>query len=131
MGRNPAYLQVYNKIKGLIQDGTYPASTFLPPESDLEEMFRVSRTTVRRAIKMLSDDGIITVRQGSGTIVNGNRTTQNFNRVNSITESLKRKGYNYSTTYIKEINFVSVIESITFSFFQKSFNYFLNYFHNE
>lgn len=97
MGQNPAYLQVYNKIKGLIQDGTYPASTFLPPESELEELFRVSRTTVRKAIKMLSDDGIVTVRQGSGTIVNGNRTTQNFNRVNSITESLKRKGYKVTT----------------------------------
>ena len=90
-------MQVYNKIKGLIQDGTYPASTFLPPESELEELFRVSRTTVRKAIKMLSDDGIVTVRQGSGTIVNGNRTTQNFNRVNSITESLKRKGYKVTT----------------------------------
>ena len=91
------YLKVYNKIKGLIQDGTYPVSTFLPPESELEELFEVSRTTIRKAIKMLSDDGIVTVRQGSGTIINGNRTTQNYNKVNSITESLKRKGYKVTT----------------------------------
>ena len=97
MSQNPAYLQVYNKIKGMIQDGTYPISTFLPPESELEEMFHVSRTTVRKAIKMLSDDGIVTVRQGSGTIINGNRTTQNYNKVNSVTESLKRKGYKVTT----------------------------------
>lgn len=97
MSQNPAYLKVYNKIKGLIQDGTYPVSTFLPPESELEELFQVSRTTVRKAIKMLSDDGIVTVRQGSGTIINGNRTTQNYNKVNSITESLKRKGYTVTT----------------------------------
>ena len=97
MSQNPVYLKVYNKIKGLIQDGTYPVSTFLPPESELEELFEVSRTTIRKAIKMLSDDGIVTVRQGSGTIINGNRTTQNYNKVNSITESLKRKGYKVTT----------------------------------
>ncbi len=101
MGHEPAYLQVYNKIKNSINDGTYAASSFLPAEAELEELFQVSRTTIRKAVKMLSEEGIVTVRQGSGTIVNGNRTTQNYNRVNSISESLTRKGYKVSTGSIQ------------------------------
>lgn len=97
MSHNPTYLQVYNKIKQMIQEGGYSVGTFLPSESELEEMFQVSRTTIRKAVKMLSEDGIVTVRQGSGTIINGNRITQNYNKVNSVTESLRRKGYTVTT----------------------------------
>ena len=39
MGHEPAYLQVYNKIKNSIYDGTYAASSFLPAEAELEELF--------------------------------------------------------------------------------------------
>lgn len=97
MSHNPTYLQVYNKIKQMIQEGVYSVGTFLPSESELEEMFQVSRTTIRKSVKMLNEDGIVTVRQGSGTIINGNRITQNYNKVNSVTESLRRKGYTVTT----------------------------------
>ena len=41
----------------------------LPNEFALGEKFRVGRSTIREAIKLLSSKGIVEVRQGSGTYV--------------------------------------------------------------
>ena len=49
---------------------------------------------MRRAIAMLSDEGYVKVVQGKGTEVRDISTTQQLNTVTSITETLKRKGYN-------------------------------------
>jgi len=51
------------KLKG------YPVGTLLPPEPELERIYSVSRTTVRRAIAKLSEEGYVQVRQGYGTMV--------------------------------------------------------------
>jgi DNA-binding FadR family transcriptional regulator len=60
------------KIKG----GEFPAGTRLPTEQVISERFGVSRTVVREAISRLKSDGLVEVRQGSGTVVREpNRTT--------------------------------------------------------
>ncbi|QYD73124.1 FadR family transcriptional regulator [Paraburkholderia edwinii] len=60
------------KIKG----GEFPVGTRLPTEQVISERFGVSRTVVREAISRLKSDGLVEVRQGSGTVVREpNRTT--------------------------------------------------------
>ncbi|HEY3595963.1 MAG TPA: FadR/GntR family transcriptional regulator [Paraburkholderia sp.] len=60
------------KIKG----GEFPPGTRLPTEQVISERFGVSRTVVREAISRLKSDGLVEVRQGSGTVVREpNRTT--------------------------------------------------------
>ncbi|MDU1887944.1 MAG: winged helix-turn-helix domain-containing protein, partial [Enterococcus faecalis] len=46
------YLEVADQIKEDILSGNYPVGTFLPTETELEEMFNVSKITIRRAIEM-------------------------------------------------------------------------------
>jgi DNA-binding FadR family transcriptional regulator len=61
-----------DKIKG----GEFPPGTRLPTEQVICERFGVSRTVVREAISRLKSDGLVEVRQGSGTVVREpNRTT--------------------------------------------------------
>jgi GntR family transcriptional repressor for pyruvate dehydrogenase complex len=61
-----------DKIKG----GEFPPGTRLPTEQVICERFGVSRTVVREAISRLKSDGLVEVRQGSGTVVReANRTT--------------------------------------------------------
>ena len=93
----PAYVRVYRELKSEIQKGTYPANSFLPKESELEIIYGVSRTTVRKAIKLLSDERIIEVRQGCGTRVCSQKAKQDYNKVTSVTESLRKKGYTVTT----------------------------------
>lgn len=64
MRNEPAYITVYNKLKNEINRGTYPIGCFLPKECELEEIYQVSRTTIRNAVKMLVKEGLVEVRQG-------------------------------------------------------------------
>ena len=69
------YLDVYNAIRSDILLKVYPENSLLPTESHLMEQYGVSRNTVRRAVKLLQEEGFISTRQGSGSIVTGQPET--------------------------------------------------------
>lgn len=92
----PAYRKVYSQLKQQIKDNQYEVGSFLPPEAELEALFSVSRTTIRKAIGLLVNDGYLSVRQGRGTEVLDVSTTQRLNHVSSVTETLVDKGYSVS-----------------------------------
>ena len=98
MKNAPAYVKVYSRLKNEINKGTYPVGGFLPKECELEKIYQVSRTTVRNAVKMLVQEGLVEVRQGSGTRVLNHKAIQNYNKVTSVTESLMKKGYRVTTS---------------------------------
>jgi DNA-binding FadR family transcriptional regulator len=52
-----------------IIDGVYPAGSKLPTERVLAEEFGVARTVVREALKRIEAYGMLTIRQGSGALV--------------------------------------------------------------
>ena len=93
MAKTPAYRQLYAELKSDIKNGKYPPGIFLPTESELEQIFGVSRTTVRRAISMLTAEGYLSVKQGRGTEVQEVSTAQRLNTISSFTETIKRRGY--------------------------------------
>ncbi len=97
MGKIPAYMIVHNLLKKDIQDGKYLVSDLLPTEPELEKIFNVSRTTIRRAMEVLKEEGLIDIKQGRGTMVLDHRTKQDLNKVTSVTESLRRRGYEVRT----------------------------------
>ncbi len=97
MKNAPAYVKIYRGLKSEIQKGTYPIGAFLPKESELELIYNVSRTTIRKAVKMLNQEGILEVRQGCGTRVRDYKAKQNYNKVTSVTESLRKRGYEVTT----------------------------------
>jgi GntR family transcriptional regulator len=100
MVKNPKYLEVYFNLKKQLSAGEYAIGDFLPIENELEEIFGVSRTTVRKAVEMLAADGFLEVKQGRGTRVLDHHYTQNLNHVTSVTETLKQKGYKVTTKAI-------------------------------
>lgn len=65
----PAYLGVYNSIYSDIVEGIYPPNEYLPGETALSEKYGVSRNTLRQALAILGEDGMIIKSQGKGTIV--------------------------------------------------------------
>lgn len=111
MGRTPAYKKVYFSIKRSIQEGTYKPGTLLPSEPELEKLFDVSRTTVRKAVSLLTSEGYLDVKQGRGTLVLDTSTTQRLNNISSITETLMKRGYEVTTQGIC-IELVSASESV-------------------
>lgn len=97
MEQQTAYERVYHSIKEDIESKKLSIGALLPPEPELERLFGVSRTTIRRAISMLVNDGLVVVKQGSGTRVVSRKSVQSLNKFTSISESLENKGYVVST----------------------------------
>jgi GntR family transcriptional regulator len=63
-GPVPPYKQIAAVIRARIESGEYPAGTRIPTESEMVETWEVARTTARRAIALLRDEGlVITVPQ--------------------------------------------------------------------
>jgi DNA-binding GntR family transcriptional regulator len=62
-------LQILDILIEKIRNGEYPAESFLPPETQLAEEYKVSRATIRNAFDHLVTMGLITRRQGIGTSV--------------------------------------------------------------
>lgn len=97
MEKQPAYMQVYNAVKQNIADGEYSVGDLLPTEPLLEKQYGVSRTTIRKAIELLSNEGLISKTQGRGTEVLNPRTTQKLNYITSFSQTLEAKGYKIET----------------------------------
>jgi GntR family transcriptional regulator len=68
-GNSPIYMQMAATLRTQIVDGQIMAGDALPSERDLCAIMGASRVTVRKAIELLIEEGLLTRRQGSGTFV--------------------------------------------------------------
>jgi len=64
-----AYEDIVQQVIALIEEGKLKRGDQLPSERDLTEIFKVSRTTVREAIRTLESMKLLQCRQGTGTYV--------------------------------------------------------------
>lgn len=93
MARQTAYQRVYQALKAAIFDGGYAEGALLPPENSLCAQYQVSRTTVRKAMEMLAQEGFIAIRQGVGTRVLARKPSQSLNLLTSFSHSLEKQGH--------------------------------------
>jgi GntR family transcriptional repressor for pyruvate dehydrogenase complex len=64
-----AYEDIVQQVLALIEGGKLKQGDQLPSERELTEIFKVSRTTVREAIRTLESMKLLQSRQGNGTYV--------------------------------------------------------------
>lgn len=69
----PLYVTVYETISQWLKEGKYKPGDKLPGENVLAEQFQVSRGTLRQAMLLLQEDGLIRNHQGKGNIVVSNQ----------------------------------------------------------
>lgn len=65
----PAYVQLVNILRRKVAAGEYRPGARLPSEGQLCRTYAVSPMTVRRAVNVLLDQGVVTTSQGKGTFV--------------------------------------------------------------
>jgi GntR family transcriptional regulator len=65
----PLYLQIAAALRRSISDGTYPVDSELPSTARLTELFDVSTTVVRAAVKELRNDGLVVGQPGRAVFV--------------------------------------------------------------
>jgi len=65
----PYYFQVADTIRGRVQQGKYSYGELIPPTHELEREFKVSNITIRKALELLVQEGVIERKRGIGTTV--------------------------------------------------------------
>ncbi|MEU4800601.1 FadR/GntR family transcriptional regulator [Streptomyces sp. NPDC023327] len=61
--------QVIAELRNQISSGEWPVGSRIPTEPELVEQLGVARNTVREAVRALAHNGLLDIRQGSGTFV--------------------------------------------------------------
>ena len=63
------YIEVYEDLVIRISNGEFPLSDLLPSEKEIGKIYSVERTTVRKALELLVNDGFVQKFQGLGAKV--------------------------------------------------------------
>lgn len=74
----PLYLQVKDVILKRIDNEVYKDRDVIPTEAKLAEEFGTSVTTIRQALTLLVNDGVLIKKQGRGTFVSKQKTRLTF-----------------------------------------------------
>lgn len=85
--RLPLYNQIKEYLYRLIADNLREGNNYIPSEVSLAIQFKVSRTTSRRAIQDLTQEGFLIRKKGSGTFINKYLSQENK-------EALKKYEFN-------------------------------------
>lgn len=89
----PLYSQLKDLLRTNILDGTYPALSQMPSESELGEIYKVSRITVRQALSDLHKEDLIFKIHGKGTFVAKPKAFQNVSKLQGLSEAMSQLGY--------------------------------------
>jgi GntR family histidine utilization transcriptional repressor len=92
-GRVPAFQQIKNYLVDQIQSGHWKEGDTISSEQALAKQFGVSRMTVNRAVKELTDEQILTRIQGSGTYVAQHKYQATLVEIKSIAEEVRLRGH--------------------------------------
>ena len=65
----PLYRRIANALMAGMREGRFPVGSLLPGELELIELFSASRHTVREALRVLEDMGLVRRQRGRGTLV--------------------------------------------------------------
>jgi len=91
--RAPRYKAIYQDLVRAIRSGRYPVMTLLPTEHALCAQYDASRHTVREAIRMLTEAGMVSRRPGVGTRVeaakSATRYTQRISQLSDLFQYIK------------------------------------------
>lgn len=94
------YYQLKNIIIDNIKNKVWALDSKIPTERELCEIYKVSRITVRQALKELESEGYLYRKQGKGTFVKGQTFVQRLSSFYSFSEEIKKTGAVPSTRII-------------------------------
>lgn len=84
----PRYRQLAAALRADITEGRYSVGDHLPPEMELCQIYSASRHTVRDALRLLREAGLVERRRGAGTTVIAASSTPTFVQALGGAESL-------------------------------------------
>lgn len=86
--RVPLYIQVASALRRRIETGQWQLGQQISTLEELEREFEVARVTVRQAVELLQDEGLVHRHQGRGTFVADKIQDKHWLRLETTWESL-------------------------------------------
>ncbi len=90
--REIRYRTIADDLRRRIAAGDLGSGAVLPSEAELAGSYDVSRVTVRKALELLRDDGLVASRQGYGWFVAGETVRQSLGALSTIEGQLTDQG---------------------------------------
>lgn len=90
--KHPVYLQLADLIERKINKNEYPLGSKIPSERELIDTFGISRMTVRKAIEVLIEKGLLTRVHGKGTYVSQATVRSPLDSIQSMGKFIQDSG---------------------------------------
>ncbi|MDV7105602.1 histidine utilization repressor [Vibrio sp. TH_r3] len=97
----PIYARVKQAICQKISSGEWQADQRVPSESEMVNALGVSRMTVNRALRELTDEGILVRQQGIGTFVAQKKTHSALSEVHNIATEITERGHQHTAKLLE------------------------------
>jgi len=104
--RSARYQEIADELRRQLAAGELGAGQLLPSEAQLGEAYAASRVTVRKALELLRDEGLVTSRQGRGWQLAVDPLRQTLGRLGTIEAQLAEAGIT-STRKVLDFGFVA------------------------
>lgn len=88
----PRYYQLATILRERITSGELLPQRPIPSERQMEEIYSVSRTTIRQALDLLERQGYVYREHGRGTFVSPQKLQKPISELTSFSEDMKRRG---------------------------------------
>lgn len=99
----PLYIQIAEVLRRSIRDQVYQAGDRLPTEAQLAERFGVNRHTLRQAIALLRQEGLLRVERGRGTFVTAAPIRYAIGKRVRYNEALRAHGHTAEFTLLRAL----------------------------
>jgi len=96
----PRYQQIKDDLLARIRAGEWKVGDAIPPEEGLARDFGVARMTVNRALRELTDAGVLTRTRGAGTFVAPPRVEAPLLEIRNIAEDIAARGHTHSAALV-------------------------------
>lgn len=94
------YLRIYQDIKEKIESGEYEQGQKLNTEKEYQEIYNVSRDTIRKAFTKLENEEYISKKTAVGTFVKYKKSDYTLTKLKSFTEQMTERGIKPSSEFI-------------------------------
>jgi GntR family histidine utilization transcriptional repressor len=97
----PIYQQIKSHIKSQVSSGNWQVADRVPSESELVKQFNTSRMTANRALKELTDEGILERVAGVGTFVADRKIHGHPLKIRNIADEISERNHQHRAEVIR------------------------------
>ncbi|MGW5969539.1 GntR family transcriptional regulator [Streptomyces sp. NPDC055186] len=98
--RLPKYVAIAAELEARIRSGQYEAGQALPSQRDLSTEFGVTLMTLRQALDLLAERGLVSSHAGRGTYVSPLKAVYRMGPLRSLSDELRDQGHTVDTVVL-------------------------------